>query len=1278
MKSLIFAECLAALKNNDFDFVEARIAQVKSSPMEPAAAALYTSICDQVARRRASQVRPSAVVSVAPVTEIVNEISSPETTKVLIGSAKPLAPPQDIPARAMADTAVSDGSEFLLSAHDCGLPLPGISIVAGCMNREENLMKVIGSWLATDAAEIIVVDWSSASELWPKLSAIGDPRLKVIRIENEKHWIAAHALNVGLRFASRERVFRVDCDILVSPDFLKMNLPQRGEFIRGFWRAGLVTGGEGQQFIQGTFGAFKLDLREANYYDERILTYGWEDSELYLRFTHDFGLAGKQINPTSLRHVEQAEELRITNQGVSRNRFLGKFEPTEFEGAKNKFYAAIAGGWARYLEPQDYRIAEREPGLFCGTRVTKMPRRDPEIQQLSESLAARQLAIWAASMPDVGGSGDVGMDYANLLRDAHAINRSRELVVGAHGTPQCFIYCEPGPCRAALRKTLQVLHSHNPSFSRYLVLIEDSPSDAPVSPSADGALSVLSTSGKIIDVLSKRAQSRQIPHLAELESLIGSRNEVAVHLSISARALAGDAIRKAVQFSEKLGDQFESLPSPVAGTCLVTSLYDDNNLIRLVEYLACIVENLRVFERVAIFYEASTGLLTAVLDELLQELAVPPGRLLILPYQKRPTFEELFSARTLFPNGTIVAVANADVAFDATFEKIKQVDLSRNVVVLSRRDISRDGRKASLIRLENGTPNTFSADAWIVSTPFEPDFFLDYPIGTMHCDSFINHQVSRSKRYSVINPCLDVRVYHLHDDRFNSSAQKQQRDFEEIKRIYKLERARNEDVDPINGVAWSTLATAAIVPEELQLQRWKPTTLGIDLASCGTPTLGHFLALHLLYETVRFLKDAVMVVRLTRDVAAGPFGVLLARYQTEFACSTLLVDMVDAGFDAKAAPPEGTVIRPLDFGTVVDWIVNETRDKRTKNTCVLLEWPQTKGAMLLCCEVNGEMTADATSSLIDALWIRERDLVERLLNFVRKLPAHSAEQRLVTPFFAPLLHEAPPPSALKRAQAKPRVSFITSLFQGGAFLPAFLTNVLAAARKAQGEVIIIDANSGDHDSQIVNEFLQRHPDAGDYIEYLRLDHDPGLYECWKIGIEHSKAEFVTNANIDDRRCPQHTARLVRLLEDHPEYAGACGGISCVTADGTGDWFTLYENQVWFYGEGIHQIGFEDLYRIDDRGDAKSRDVMHCMPVWRKSLHQRYGYFDEAAYGTSADWAFWLKCTKAGEKFAFDDGAFGQYFMNPNSHNRRNDPEGLKERRIINDFIGIEQSGFTKQ
>lgn len=1191
-----------------------------------------------------------------------------------------LALKQTQAAQVIADTLTLEKSDydFLLSSHDQGVPLPGVSLVAGCMNRDENLLKVLDSWLATNADEIVIVDWSSASELWPKLAEFSDPRLKVIRVDGEKHWVAAHALNVGLRFASYEVVLRVDCDIRLAADFLELNAFQPGEFIRGFWKSGLEQGGEGQQFIQGTFGAYKKDLRAVNYYDERILTYGWEDSELYVRMAHDWGLAGKLVNPNSLRHIEQSEEQRLANQNVPKNRFLGRFEPTEFEGAKNKFYSTFVGGWGTYSQTQDYAISAVGQGLYRGIRITKSIARTAQFECLSEILAIRQLTIWALStMPKIGSTEEIDLEFGRVMRDAHAINKSRELVDGlSNGKGLYFIRCEEGPCRAALLKTLQVMHSHYPSFAECVALVEGHLDVLANEVSTNAAENVIVTHGALIEKLSDRTDVVALNGIGELEALLETGNRDACYLSLSTSMLATEVLAKARKFAESLGDGFETLAAPVADTCLVTSLYDEQNLIRLIEYLACVVENLKVFEQIIIYYESSNGLLAKVLYEILERLEIKPGHLLLLPYLKRPTFEELFSIKNQLPDGTIIAVTNADIVFDATFSGIKRVNLAQTMVTLSRRDISSDGSKATLIRLDNGNPNTYSADAWIVSTPFEPDFFLDYQIGTMHCDSFINHQLSTSERYSIINPCLDIRVFHLHDERFNSSAEKQIRDSAEIQKCYNAERERNGGMDPIKGIAWSTLSAAAIVSSHHLYQQWTPKVCILNLAGCATPSFGHFLMLHIILNTPKLLDDAVMTIKLRESDIKGPLGLLLARYQVHFPNKNFLLD-IEEEFDEAAAQVKGTFTRPIAFSDVAGWFNDSSQ--YYEHIYNLLSWPAITDLKLLRSELKGDISAESSSNLFAAMRNEHSEILNSLFEFFNSLPNYSDERNLLTPFIAPQLPQvSAAKSKRKTSGGKPAVSFVTSLFHGGRFLPAYLENVYLAAREAEGEVIIIDANVDDADALVIHDFLDKNPAAEDYIDYVRLDNDPGLYECWKIAIERSKADFITNANIDDRRCPLHTARLVQLLKKHPEYTGACGSISCVTADGTGDWFRLYENALWYFGEGIKEIGFEDLYRINEHGEALSRDVMHCMPVWRKSLHKRYGYFDEASYGTSADWAFWLKSSKAGEKFIFDEGAFGRYFLNPDSHNRRNDPEGIKERRIIKDFIGIEQNEAYKQ
>lgn len=1163
-----------------------------------------------------------------------------------------------------------------LSKIDTGQPAPGISLVVGCMNREENLLMVLDSWLATTADEIVIVDWSSNREVRPLLASYADSRLKVVRIDGEKRWVAAHALNVGLRFASRELVFRLDCDIELKRDFLEQNTFQVGEFRRGFWKAGLEAGGEGQQYIHGTFGAYKLDLRNANYYNEVITTYGWEDSELYVRLAHDHGLAGRLINPYTLRHIEQTQEQRLENQDASRSRFLGQFDPTVFESEKNKFYATIAGTWGPYSPAQDYELSKLADNFFRGKRTTVSPPRNPSIERLSEILAARQLAVSAtATIGHLGQAADIGIELARVLRDAHFAGRSLDLAERINaGRGVFFFRCEDDVCRNTLPKTIDVLRSHYPAFEQSLIVVEDTLEPAFANGASAVGRDILFAAPSALATLESISGADSIAATTSLVERLMVGSDQSASLSISVKGLADAVMLKAIQVREKLGVHYESPRHRLPDACLVTSLYDEHNLLRLPEYLACVVLNAEIFERVVIYYESSSGLLAAVLQEIVNRISLAPGRLLLVPYQKRPTFEELFSARTLFPAGTIIAVANADIAFDASFARVAAVDLTKTVAILSRRDISEDGTKASLIRLGNGFPNTFSADAWIFSTPFEADFFLDYPIGSFHCDSFINYQISTSSRYEVVNLCLDVNAFHLHDERFNSSAEKHQRDYDAIQERYLRERERNGGADPIMGVAWSTVSMASLLPQSARLQRWSPKGVILHLGQCAEVTFGHLVLLHwFLADALREIGDAVVQLRLKRSDLEGPLGILLIRYLAHFAITNVDLDLDDQ-FDVSKPTTEGVIVRRATFSNMEEWLTDNGREKVYE----FISWPAIEGTMYLRCEVGGEFNTESTLRLLGHPVVVGKILPD-LIALFDALPNYSGEKNLLAPFVVPHIKPVFDPGRISAGKRdKPAISFVTSLFRGGDFLNEYLENVLAAAQQAEGEVIIIDANPDDADERVVRDFLESHPAARDYIDYIHLDHDPGLYACWQLAINRARAELITNANIDDRRCQYHTARLVQLLDQHPEMAGACGSISCVRTNGEAGWFSLDENELWFYGEGITEIGFKDLYRVNERGEVMSRDVMHCMPVWRKSLHSRYGDFDEESYGTSADWAFWLKCSKVGERFIFDEAAFGRYFLNPDSHNRRNDPEGLKERRIIKDFIGVDQSVSWKQ
>ena len=257
------------------------------------------------------------------------------------------------------------------------------------------------------------------------------------------------------------------------------------------------------------------------------------------------------------------------------------------------------------------------------------------------------------------------------------------------------------------------------------------------------------------------------------------------------------------------------------------------------------------------------------------------------------------------------------------------------------------------------------------------------------------------------------------------------------------------------------------------------------------------------------------------------------------------------------------------------------------------------------------------------------------------------------------------------------ISFVTSIFKGADFFRGFLENIAASAIECNAEVILVDAASPDNEKEVFAAFIEEYPGLETRFRYISLEDDPGLYNCWKLAIEQSSTEFISNANLDDRRSPFQTTILLDAIRNNPEVSGAATAMRA-TKTRNAAWYSMTDNDYWFADEESDKIEFESLYLRNERNEIYSRNIMHCMPVWKKSLHQEYGFFNEDRYGTSADWAFWLECCKAGKKFRFLPETLSMYLVSDTSHNRANDLKGEKELAIIKDYFDSDQRVFIQQ
>lgn len=236
------------------------------------------------------------------------------------------------------------------------------------------------------------------------------------------------------------------------------------------------------------------------------------------------------------------------------------------------------------------------------------------------------------------------------------------------------------------------------------------------------------------------------------------------------------------------------------------------------------------------------------------------------------------------------------------------------------------------------------------------------------------------------------------------------------------------------------------------------------------------------------------------------------------------------------------------------------------------------------------------------------------------------------------------------------VSLISSIFSGDEFIDGFLENASRFNGYCQCQHFLIRAGSRGRELEKLIPYVQEQPNT----VLINLVKDPGLYEVWNIGVRLSTAKYVSNANLDDRRSPDQLNKLLQVLADQPTVDVVSSALR-VTQVKNLRWEDSVACELWPKAGPQGFYTASELFR-EQGGLLLSRNLPHCMPVWRKLLHATVGDFDEGLYGPSADWAFWLRAATKGAGFYLVPEPLGVYLRTDAGYWQRNSG-GLQKSRF---------------
>jgi hypothetical protein len=227
--------------------------------------------------------------------------------------------------------------------------------------------------------------------------------------------------------------------------------------------------------------------------------------------------------------------------------------------------------------------------------------------------------------------------------------------------------------------------------------------------------------------------------------------------------------------------------------------------------------------------------------------------------------------------------------------------------------------------------------------------------------------------------------------------------------------------------------------------------------------------------------------------------------------------------------------------------------------------------------------------------------------------------------------------------AKTRVSAICSLYKGGDYIHAFMENITSQTGfKEYAELIIIDANSPDSEHKVIERYARKYSN----IVYIRTKKTIPIYEAWNMAIKHSSGEYITNTNVDDLRASHSLITQASYL-DNLKF------VDVIYQD------FYYSLEFLDDYDLIRRIGLKTNLPPVTSLNIMSFNSPHNAPMWRKSLHEELGYFDESFF-SAGDYEFWCRCILAKKCFYKINEPHIVYYNNPKGLSTSANTKGVEE------------------
>jgi len=220
------------------------------------------------------------------------------------------------------------------------------------------------------------------------------------------------------------------------------------------------------------------------------------------------------------------------------------------------------------------------------------------------------------------------------------------------------------------------------------------------------------------------------------------------------------------------------------------------------------------------------------------------------------------------------------------------------------------------------------------------------------------------------------------------------------------------------------------------------------------------------------------------------------------------------------------------------------------------------------------------------------------------------------------------------------VTAIVSTYNSEKYIDGCLQDLMSQTIADRLEVIVVDSGSQQNERAVVERYQKEYSN----IRYFRTEERETIYSAWNRAIHEARGEFVSNANTDDRHSSDAYEKMVATLQSKPDIALVYAD-SFVTSTVNATFESAAVEGKFQWPEFDARLLFSVCY-------------IGPQPMWRRSLHEKYGYFD-AQMKVAGDYDFWLRMA-SNERFHHIAEELGLYLLSSSSVEHAYADDGVKE------------------